>query len=131
MDGRSYEGNFLNGLKDGQGKVLNGVREKVGELFSCAPNRVALVPNFSYGLNTLLEGIPTTQKVLLLKVLDLEQFRGVRGTRQFFQSSIHTICVHDLVADVSATEQPFHCNLPPNFVFLLEEMRLNFNFVPS
>ncbi|MBV1925048.1 MAG: aminotransferase class V-fold PLP-dependent enzyme [Dokdonia sp.] len=54
-------------LKDGQGKVLNGVREKVGKLFSCAPNRVALVPNFSYGLNTLLEGIPTTQKVLLLK----------------------------------------------------------------
>lgn len=54
-------------LKDEQGKVLSGVREKVGKLFSCAPNRVALVPNFSYGMNTLLEGIQGSKKVLLLK----------------------------------------------------------------
>lgn len=54
-------------LKDQQGKVLSGVREKVGKLFSCAPNRVALTPNFSYGMNTLLEGIAPSKKVLLLK----------------------------------------------------------------
>jgi selenocysteine lyase/cysteine desulfurase len=54
-------------LKEEQGKVLSAVREKVGKLFSCAPNRVALVPNFSYGMNTLLEGIASTEKVLLLE----------------------------------------------------------------
>lgn len=54
------------GIKDNRGEALTAVREKVGNLFSCAPNRVALVPNFSYGFNTLLEGIPTSQKVLLL-----------------------------------------------------------------
>ncbi len=60
---------FIQGsiLKDKQGAILNSIREKVGELFSCAPNRVALVPNFSYGFNTLLDGISTPKKVLLLK----------------------------------------------------------------
>lgn len=53
-------------LTDQQGKVLSSVREKVGKLFSCAANRVALTPNFSYGMNTLVEGI-TSKKVLLLK----------------------------------------------------------------
>lgn len=54
-------------LKMKQAEVLTEVREKVGALFNCAPNRVALTPNFSYGFNTLLEGIPRTQKVLLLE----------------------------------------------------------------
>ncbi|MDN3595253.1 aminotransferase class V-fold PLP-dependent enzyme [Zunongwangia endophytica] len=54
-------------LKENQGKVLTGVREQVGETFNCAPNRVGLVPNFSYGFNTLLEGLEKTKKVLLLK----------------------------------------------------------------
>lgn len=54
-------------IKDGRGQLLTDVREKVGALFSCAPNRVALVPNFSYGFNTLLEGIDTPKKVLLLE----------------------------------------------------------------
>ena len=60
---------FIQGsmLKMKQGEVLTEVREKVGRLFNCAPNRVALTPNFSYGFNTLLEGIPNSQKVLLLK----------------------------------------------------------------
>ncbi|WP_299681947.1 aminotransferase class V-fold PLP-dependent enzyme [uncultured Dokdonia sp.] len=54
-------------IKDNRGPALTTVREKVGALFSCAPNRVALVPNFSYGFNTLLEGVPTSKKVLLLE----------------------------------------------------------------
>lgn len=54
-------------IKNDRGPQLTAIREKVGTLFSCAPNRVALVPNFSYGFNTLLEGIPRPKKVLLLK----------------------------------------------------------------
>ena len=54
-------------LKEKQGELLTGVREAVGSFFNCAPNRVALVPNFSYGFNTLLEGIDKTKKVLLIK----------------------------------------------------------------
>ncbi len=54
-------------LKEQQSAILTSVREKVGALFSCASNRVALVPNFSYGFNTLLEGIHKDKNVLLLE----------------------------------------------------------------
>ena len=53
-------------LKENQGRLLAKVREEVGESFNCEPNRVGLVPNFSYGFNTLLEGIEKPKKVLLL-----------------------------------------------------------------
>ena len=54
-------------LKEKQGAMLAQVRETVGSFFNCAPNRVALVPNFSYGFNTLLEGIDKSKRVLLFK----------------------------------------------------------------
>lgn len=54
-------------LKENQENVLSNVREKVGNLFSCVSNRIALVPNFSYGFKTLLEGITSDKKVLLLE----------------------------------------------------------------
>ncbi len=60
-----FEGGSL--FKEKQGDFLAEVREKVGQLFNCAPNRVALVPNFSYGFNTLLEGIAVNNTVLLLE----------------------------------------------------------------
>lgn len=54
-------------LKDKQGEILTEVRETVGQFFKCAPNRVALVPNFSYGFNTFLEGLDKSKKVLLIE----------------------------------------------------------------
>lgn len=54
-------------LKEKQGEFLTVVRETVGSFFNCAPNRVALVPNFSSGFNSLLEGIDKGKKVLLLE----------------------------------------------------------------
>ena len=53
-------------LKEKQGEILTEVRETVGSFFNCAPNQVALVPNFSFGFNTLMEGIDKSKKVLLL-----------------------------------------------------------------
>lgn len=46
---------------------LAGARETVGDFFNCKPSNVALVPNFSLGLNLLLEGMPKKAKILLLK----------------------------------------------------------------
>ncbi len=43
------------------------VRETVGRFFSCKKENVALVPNFSIGLNLLLEGLDKSHKVLLLE----------------------------------------------------------------
>ena len=42
-------------------------RKAVGGLFGCAPNLVALTPNFSYGFNLLMERIDRRKKVLLLR----------------------------------------------------------------
>ena len=54
-------------LKEKMGEVLTGVRESVGEFFHCAPNRVALIPNFSYGFNSVLESLDKPGKALLVK----------------------------------------------------------------
>jgi len=60
---------FLKGslLKENMGEMLTGVRESVARFFHCAPNRVALIPNFSYGFNSVLESIDESKKVLLLE----------------------------------------------------------------
>ena len=54
-------------LKETMGDLLTGVRESLGAFFQCAPNRVALVPNFSYGFNSVLESLDRSFKALLLK----------------------------------------------------------------
>ena len=53
-------------FRDHHKKLLDGVREKATRFFDTAPGEVALIPNFSFGLNTLLEGISGRKKVLLL-----------------------------------------------------------------
>jgi selenocysteine lyase/cysteine desulfurase len=43
------------------------IKKTVGKFFQCKPSNVALVPNFSLGLNMLLEGLSKDKKVLLLQ----------------------------------------------------------------
>lgn len=43
------------------------IKKKVGDFFHCGAEQVALVPNFSLGLNLLLEGLPKEKRVLLLE----------------------------------------------------------------
>ncbi len=47
--------------------LLSETRKTVGLFFGCRPENVALVPNFSLGLNLLLEGLDKKNKVLLLE----------------------------------------------------------------
>ena len=47
-------------------KLIHQVRETVGQFFSCKTSNVALVQNFSLGLNLLLEGLDPKKKVLLI-----------------------------------------------------------------
>jgi len=54
-------------IKINEEEILLGVREKVGNLFNCVPQRVSLRPSFSVGFNTLVSSIPKNQKVLLLE----------------------------------------------------------------
>jgi selenocysteine lyase/cysteine desulfurase len=54
-------------FKEHQGEMLSQTREAVGKFFTCKPNQVALVQNFSLGFNILLEGLPKESTFLLLK----------------------------------------------------------------
>lgn len=47
--------------------LLEQTRGRLGACFGCPPGRIALVPNFSLGLNLLLEGLPRHSKVVLLE----------------------------------------------------------------
>ncbi|WP_340075376.1 aminotransferase class V-fold PLP-dependent enzyme [Leptobacterium sp. I13] len=47
--------------------LLESIRGTVGKFFNCSSERVSLIPNFSFGFTTLLNGLDKKQKVLLLK----------------------------------------------------------------
>jgi len=46
---------------------IESVRASVARFFKASENEVGLLPNFSFGFNTLLDGLPRDLKVLLLK----------------------------------------------------------------
>lgn len=48
-------------------RIISDTRQTVGKFFNCKRENVALVNNFSLGLNLLLEGLSPKKKVLLLE----------------------------------------------------------------
>jgi selenocysteine lyase/cysteine desulfurase len=48
-------------------KILDQTRNRISDCFNCPSARIALIPNFSLGLNLLLEGLSKDKKVLLLE----------------------------------------------------------------
>ncbi|NJW53508.1 aminotransferase class V-fold PLP-dependent enzyme [Salinimicrobium oceani] len=54
-------------FREQRNEVFLLARKAVGGLFGCAPNLVALTPNFSLCFNLLMAGIDPSKKVLLLK----------------------------------------------------------------
>jgi selenocysteine lyase/cysteine desulfurase len=54
-------------MRDKSLKIISETRNTVGQFFKCKRENVALVSNFSTGLNFLLEGLKAKTKVLLLE----------------------------------------------------------------
>jgi len=54
-------------MKMHSNKMHSETRKIVGNFFNCQPDNVALVPNFTIGLNFLVEGLNKSEKVLLLE----------------------------------------------------------------
>ncbi len=50
-----------------QEQTVNQTRESIARFFGATTGETALVPNFSMGINILLDGLPKKQKILLLK----------------------------------------------------------------
>ncbi|MDN3724719.1 aminotransferase class V-fold PLP-dependent enzyme [Aequorivita sp. SDUM287046] len=46
---------------------IEEIRKTVSTFFNASVEETALIPNFSFGMNTVLEGLPKKQKILLLK----------------------------------------------------------------
>ncbi len=53
-------------FRDFHKEYLWEVKQKLGRFFNTRAENIALVPNFSFGINTILEGIPKGQKILLI-----------------------------------------------------------------
>lgn len=116
-------------LKDKQGEILAGVRETVGKFFNCAPNRVALIPNFSYGFNTLLEGLDKSKKVLLLEG-DYPSITWAVGSRDF--ESCYAEIDENLEKNIEASFEKEH---PDVFAFSIVQyisgIKLSIDFLKN
>src|SRR5690554_2582557 len=55
------------GFRSQHGEHLDRVRSRIAQEFSATQSFVGLIPNFSSGLNILLEGLPKEQRILMLK----------------------------------------------------------------
>ncbi|MET4083836.1 selenocysteine lyase/cysteine desulfurase [Pedobacter sp. UYP30] len=67
---RNHDESFLNqgsSFRANQAFFLNGVRETISNFFNAALEHCFLVPNFSFGFNTFLNGLKPTSKFLLLE----------------------------------------------------------------
>jgi selenocysteine lyase/cysteine desulfurase len=53
-------------FRDTHGQKLEHVKQVIARFFDVYMNEIALIPNFSFGFNSLLEGMPKGKKVLLL-----------------------------------------------------------------
>jgi len=71
MDWRNeHDLDFLLGgstFRNGHKKLLDTVRKQVATFFGSKKENIALIPNFSFGFNALLEGVEKPKRVLLLE----------------------------------------------------------------
>lgn len=67
---RQHDMNLLGGgsvFRDKHREHLKIIRNSVCRFFNASENEVALIPNFSFGMNTLMDGFPKGAKILLLE----------------------------------------------------------------
>lgn len=93
-------------LRTKQDDILAKTREVVGNLFNASPNRVALLPSFSFGFNTLLEGVDASKRVLLIKedYPSLNWAVESRGFKTYFVSVRDNL--EENIFDVIEKEKP-------------------------
>ncbi|MFT5256285.1 MAG: selenocysteine lyase/cysteine desulfurase [Candidatus Paceibacteria bacterium] len=92
-------------------QILEDTRASVARFFDACIDEVALVPNFSLGFNTILEGLPRGQKVLLLEN-DYPSLLWPIETRDF---EVCYVSITETLED--AILQAFKTHCPDIFVF--------------
>lgn len=67
---RQHDSDFMlnaSGFRQDAKEHLDAVKTTIARFFDASIDEIGLVPNFSLGLNMILEGLPQGQKILLLK----------------------------------------------------------------
>jgi selenocysteine lyase/cysteine desulfurase len=67
---REHDSNLLDGgslFRDLHKPHIESIRANVANFFKASNNEIGLIPNFSFGFNTVLDGLHSNMKVLLLK----------------------------------------------------------------
>lgn len=108
-------------------QVIADTRANVGNFFNCKKDNVALVNNFSIGLNTLLEGIDVRKKVLLFEN-DYPSVNWAFENREFHISYVKMGA--EIEADIEAAIEKDHIDvLAFSLVQWLDGFLINLDFI--
>jgi selenocysteine lyase/cysteine desulfurase len=108
-------------------QIPEDARASVARFFNAKLEEVSLIPNFSFGFNTVLEGLPKGQKVLLL-TSDYPSLLWPVETRNF------ECCYVGISANLETSiAEAFKIHRPDVFVFSvvqwLSGVKMDFNFL--
>jgi len=114
-------------FRDLHKKHIQSIRNTVAAFINAGEHEVALVPNFSFGLNTLLEGISKEKKVLLLG----KDYPSVSWP---FESRGFSICHADIDANLEENIEKAITEYQPDiFAFSLVQylngIKIDFDFL--
>ncbi|WP_026450257.1 aminotransferase class V-fold PLP-dependent enzyme [Aequorivita capsosiphonis] len=119
--------NHASVFRDKHKTLIEQVRNTVSGFFEASADETALIPNLSFGINTVLEGLPEGQKVLLLKN-DYPSINWPVETRDF------NVCYAKIDANLERNIEAAVAKHKPNiFIFSLVQwlngIKIDLNFL--
>ncbi|MGJ8667357.1 MAG: aminotransferase class V-fold PLP-dependent enzyme [Patiriisocius sp.] len=110
-------------------KIPEDTRQAAARFFDAQMDEVALIPNFSFGFNTILEGLPKGQKILMLKN-DYPSLLWPIETRDF------NVCYAEISETLEANiSEAFKKHHPDIFVFSIVQwlsgVKIDFTFLKA
>lgn len=110
-------------------QIPEDTRASVARFFTAQTDEVALIPNFSFGFNTVLEGLPKGQKILLLEN-DYPSLHWPVETRDF---NVCYASISEMLEENILTA--FEQHRPDVFVFSIVQwlsgIKIDFTFLKS
>lgn len=127
---RQHDFDLMNGasvFRDNHKTLIEQIRKTVSVFFDASEKETALIPNFSYGMNTVMEGLPQGQKVLLLKN-DYPSINWPVETRDF------DVCYAEIDENLERNiEEAVSKHKPNIFIFSLVQwlngIKIDFDFL--
>lgn len=127
---RQHDEDYFNAgsiFRKNQERFLQGVRQSLADFFNASVQHTFLVPNFSFGMNTFLEGLSRSERFLLLR----EDYPSVNYAIESRGFSIEYLQIDEyLEENIIAKIERFK---PTVFAFSLVQyisgIKLNFDFI--